>query len=113
MADLPATGFITADGDYDVKLPSDRNEVIIAGDTSGSNNGFDGGTIDIKAVHPVDGTDTVANEKLTAPVANGTGITSDFTRIYKGQKGLKLRFTLSNADTNTRIAIHVGAADNG
>jgi len=112
MADLPNDGLITTNGDYDVVLQSPHTEVIIVGDTSGSNNGFDGGTIDIKAVHPLDGTDEVNGDALAAPTS-ATGITSDFTDIYKGQKGRKLRFTLSGAGGNTAIRIHTGATTSG
>ncbi len=113
MALLPETGIIDANGDFDVVLPARRNDVIIAGDTSGANNGFDGGNITVKAVHPLDGTAAVPGVTLDAPVPPAIAITSDFTDLYKGQKGQRLRFTAAGLGGNAKIRVHVGAEAGG
>lgn len=81
MADL--VNPITADGDYDLDMPSNRADIIVTGT-------FGGGTLKLQAINPVD--DAVAD------VADASW-TAAATVVYNGANQNKIRFNLAGATT--------------
>jgi len=100
MANLPADGNITADGDYDITLPEGiRFDVNIAGSS------FGGGTVVMSQQNP-------ASSALFSPFTVTSAITSNFTDVLQARGGSVIRFSLSGA-TAPNIFIHIAAVRNG
>ena len=99
MADLPADGNVTADGDYDIKLEGGiRYNVIITGD-------FGFGTVTVGDQNPL-------KPDQFGSVSTASPITSNFSDVLKTRDGTTVRFTLSGS-TSPDLYISATAIRNG
>ena len=90
MADLPADGDITADGDYDFDIPGPLTDLTVTGS-------FGSGTVTLKAINPQDSN--------AGDIPGGVFVAA-FSTVLEGATSLRGRITVAGS-TNPTINVFI------